>query len=394
MLLFMDPYYDRFIPDRISTITPLARAKLSTPDSSLNDASPIGNTPYQDALCRVLFGKTIEEAQNEPLLKMNHRRRISTLETAATQKNSPRSVYQLKLLEDLEAPEISNDIYSHLLSWSESKQLALGLKHKLLSYDFTTKQVTRLTNFGIFDRVKAVQWIDGSHLVAGSDANELVFVDAMTQQRYRELHLAHNITLFEKWENRKDFLFADEIGVCHLYDTRQSKSHRVTKNNASITTLKTFGGNLMAIGLSNNNISVVDLRKGAIPLATLKGHQAAVTALTFYDQHCIVSGGGYDDQTIKIWDLRSFKEYQSIPTDSQVCNLHLTHHKILISTHGFESNEIRVWQISEGSIRLIQTLTGHKDRVLYSTLSPDQKYLATASPDESLKIWDLAATPA
>jgi len=46
---------------------------------------------------------------------------------------------------------------------------------------------------------------------------------------------------------------------------------------------------------------------------------------------------------------------------------------------------IKIWRVSNGS--LIRTLKGHTNYVLSVSFSPDGKYLASGSVDETIKIW-------
>jgi cell division cycle protein 20 (cofactor of APC complex) len=73
-------------------------------------------------------------------------------------------------------------------------------------------------------------------------------------------------------------------------------------------------------------------------------------------------------------------------TTSQVAGLFWSPHaKELISAHGHPDNQLTIWNYPS-MIRVID-ISAHESRILYSTLSPDGRMLATAASDESLKIW-------
>ena len=54
---------------------------------------------------------------------------------------------------------------------------------------------------------------------------------------------------------------------------------------------------------------------------------------------------------------------------------------------GYDSKIVKVWKNKENL--LLYTLSGHKDIVTDITFSPDNKYLASGSMDNSVIIWDL-----
>ena len=53
---------------------------------------------------------------------------------------------------------------------------------------------------------------------------------------------------------------------------------------------------------------------------------------------------------------------------------------------GSSDATIKIWDAVTG--QLINTLTGHQNRVLSVCYSPDNKYVASGSDDHTIKIWD------
>lgn len=147
-----------------------------------------------------------------------------------------------------------------------------------------------------------------------------------------------------------------------------------------------------------------DIRKNNKPLFVGK-HKAAIRALAWcpHSDTMFISGGGSNDQAIKIWDIGSRTAKLSLLTGSQVCNLEcLEHHneQYLVSSHGFSSNSILIWNLkrecnpnnnqSDVSLTRIKQLSGHKCRVLYLCKYSDSNVVtASAGPDQTLKYWKL-----
>jgi cell division cycle protein 20 (cofactor of APC complex) len=79
---------------------------------------------------------------------------------------------------------------------------------------------------------------------------------------------------------------------------------------------------------------------------------------------------------------------RTIDTGSQVCAIQFNeHHRELLSSHGFSDNQLILWKFP--SMIKIKEFTGHTMRVLHMSKSPDGQCVCTASPDESLRFWDI-----
>lgn len=72
--------------------------------------------------------------------------------------------------------------------------------------------------------------------------------------------------------------------------------------------------------------------------------------------------------------------------DVQVSSLKWNkYHKQLISAHGHPKNHMVVWQYP--CMKELATLTGHAERILHMVLSPRRTRVASASSDETVRIW-------
>ena len=63
--------------------------------------------------------------------------------------------------------------------------------------------------------------------------------------------------------------------------------------------------------------------------------------------------------------------------------------KEIISSHGYEKNEISVWKYNphKEGIEKQADLYGHLRRVLHMAMSPDGQFIASAAADETLRFW-------
>ena len=79
---------------------------------------------------------------------------------------------------------------------------------------------------------------------------------------------------------------------------------------------------------------------------------------------------------------------ESIETNSQVCNLIFSKHtNEFITTHGYSDNLIVLWKYPE--LDVVTTLKGHKDRVIYLSMSPDNNKIVTGAGDETVRFWNI-----
>jgi len=92
----------------------------------------------------------------------------------------------------------------------------------------------------------------------------------------------------------------------------------------------------LASGGNENKLFIWDTRKNKY-VFKLKNHTAAIKALAWSPSlsGMLVSGGGTQDKSIKVWNTNDGTLLNSIDTDAQVCNLQFSNDgKHFISTHG------------------------------------------------------------
>ena len=110
-----------------------------------------------------------------------------------------------------------------------------------------------------------------------------------------------------------------------------------------------------------------------------------------WKRHILATGGGVNDKTIKIFNCDIEQINISVDTGSQVCALLWNNREQeIISAHGYNKNQITIWNYKNTkNIKKICELKGHMNRVLYLTISPDEKYICSGSGDETLRFWKI-----
>jgi WD40 repeat protein len=124
-----------------------------------------------------------------------------------------------------------------------------------------------------------------------------------------------------------------------------------------------------------------------------KQHQGTVRAISWAPpgRNRIVTGGGTTDQHIKIWDPDDGTTFMDAHTGCQLCNLHWnTELGEIVSTEGFRECTMTFW--NETDLKVIANISGHRDRVLYCSVAPNERNAVTLTPKDGLQFWNLSTT--
>jgi WD40 repeat protein len=147
-----------------------------------------------------------------------------------------------------------------------------------------------------------------------------------------------------------------------------------------ITAVIEFNNQKLIIGLLDTTIRILDLNTGK-EIQTLSNHSGIINVLIKINNEIFASG--CNDNTIKLWNLTSNELIRTLKghTDS-VRSLLVLNDEILVS--GSEDKSIRIWNITNG--RIIMTLNGHTDSVESLNLAENNSFLS-GSRDKSIKTW-------
>jgi len=247
----------------------------------------------------------------------------------------------------LDAPDIVDDYYLNLLSWSSTNVLAVALANNVYLWNAATNEVSELLQLEQGDCVTSVSWAPGgSHLCVGTDSaavqlwdtSRMVLVRSMRGHTARVGSLAWNPVSRCVNSGSRDALVLQHDARAARHRTATLVGHQQEVCGLSWSA----DGSTLASGGNENFLCLWDAaRSGAhraggnspgggatgrlgvecAPRITLRQHQAAVKALSWCPMHrnLLASGGGTADRTIKFWNAHTGAMLHSVDTGSQVC---------------------------------------------------------------------------
>jgi WD40 repeat protein len=143
-------------------------------------------------------------------------------------------------------------------------------------------------------------------------------------------------------------------------------------------------GALVALAREDNTILLRVAASGK-PTLTLPGHSSPAFS----------PGGGIlaskaGDNTIKLWDTASGRLLRTLSghTDSVLSVAFFSPNGRSVAAAGSD-NSVAIWDVASG--QLVHALRGHSGAVLSLAFTRDGKFLASASLDYTIKVWELAS---
>lgn len=301
-----------------------------------------------------------------------------------------------KPFKTLDAPFLQDDFYLNLLDWSSQDLLSVILGNSVFLYNHRNSIVSKLLT----------RPVAPCFCSAGFDPSSVFMATGLTDGSFEVCDISKpEHTLFKKrlhsarvttlaWNGPSMLATGSKDHLVNLLDLRLENAVVRTfgEHRQEVCGLKwSQDGGFLASGGNDNKVFVYSTRKES-PELRFDGHNAAVKALAWSSSNrgVLLTGGGTNDTSIKAWNTLLNTVLREVKTDSQVCNLIMSKStNEFVSSHGFEKNEIAVWDYESFERRKV--LRGHTRRVLFMCMSKDGRFVATGAGtgDETVKIWDV-----
>ena len=292
----------------------------------------------------------------------------------------------------LDAPELRPDFYLNLIEWSSTNIISVALGQQVYLWNAGSGDISQLP-FELSDPtdyVSSVSWVnDGKHLAVGTADAKVQIWDVEAQKKLRTLRCGEGRVAASAW-NHHTLSTGSRSGDILNHDVRiqQHVTQTLQGHSQEICGLKwSNDGKYLASG-GNDNVVNVWNERGTQHCAPITAHTAAVKALAWcpWQSNLLATGGGTADRSIVFSNVNTGACVNRIDTKSQVSSLLWNQeHKQIISGHGYAQNQLSIWNYP--TMNKVTDLTGHSERILNMSMSPDGQTVVSASADETLRFW-------
>jgi WD40 repeat protein len=266
---------------------------------------------------------------------------------------------------------------------------ALGMDGALFLFDVTTGSTTLVEHTHTTEPIAFQFSPDGRWLAAGGKGGSLRLWDAATGKAARQLegHLGMPTALAFSRSGRT-LASADAKGVVRLWELGSGQGRVLGQQEQAVLQL-TFSPDeqRLASGSKTGDIHLWDVATGKPQV--LRGHEDEVRSLLFSSDGQRLFSGSMD-HTLRIWKLASGESLRVDTSGSGVQQLLLTSDGKLLISSSVNDSALRLWDSQTGALRGM--LRGHQGDITHMMLSPDGQRLASASPDRTVRLWDLATS--
>jgi WD40 repeat protein len=261
-----------------------------------------------------------------------------------------------------------------------------------------------LTLQGHTDRIQHIIFSpDGKWIATASSDQTLKLWNAKTGQMSLTLRgHTDEVTSVAFDPNGKRLASASQDGTVKVWDAAQSHESRTLigqvdsptrlANKSQALRVAFCGlGNRLAMANDIDEVRIFDATSGRIS-QILQAKRASCLALSMDGKRIAIAS---DDHTLRVWDILSTRELMNISKASGLVKcLAFSPDGNLLAFAAIDENqvskpkEVIVYDTTNGRVKSI--LRGHTDEITSIEFGPDGKWLASASHEGTLKLWNAA----
>ena len=116
----------------------------------------------------------------------------------------------------------------------------------------------------------------------------------------------------------------------------------------------------------------------------MTAHNSAVKALAFSnnDSNLLMTGGGINDKTIKVWDLINFSPKKSLKSSNQICGINWDNDQQIVIGSG---KSVEIWR--KKGWKKIGEAEEHEGRILGIKECKKENFICSLGSDETMRFW-------
>lgn len=401
---------DRFIPTRLSSPDSSESLFIPRTAASLAFEERLNNftckfTPYASKKTNrksvLFFGSPYQNIASTQLQKQfTHQQ---------TCKKLPKiSLVRFRILD---APDVGDNFYNQVLTWSSSDHVSIALNHPGASTVYSlsiyaTKPAAPITSpEPLTDQtICSIASLDSNNTVSGWDNGYLRLNQTGTDHNYHYEYAASSHALRSiAITSPHTLICGDANGLISAVDVRnkQTVARVQTSHNlptaAEIPGLAYDNGTYVASGSKDGQVRLWDIRRlTKNPVHTQTTHTAAVKALAFWPKkpQCLISGGGATCGHLSLWNTTTNQVKYTLNTGSEITGIHCFQNdpRYFVTSHGYGDLSVKLWHIEKHKISLQSTFNNleareQTGRSLCLAGSPNTNDFATVTSTEALHLF-------